>query len=61
MSLEQDKSALEYKNNDLEYRSMRNNLKFYGLPEQENENCVKHDKGPDWGKAADSTSWEFSV
>ena len=38
-SLENDKSSLEAKINDLEYRSMRDNLMFYGLPEEPNENC----------------------
>lgn len=45
VSLEKDKSSLESKINDLEYRSMRDNLMFYGLPEQENENCENVIKG----------------
>ena len=38
-SLENNKSSLEAKINDLEYRSMRDNLMFYGLPKEPNENC----------------------
>ena len=38
-TLQNDKSTLESKLNDLEYRSMRDNLMFYGVPEQENEDC----------------------
>ena len=38
-SLQKDKSTLESKLNYLEYRSMRDNLLFYGIPEHENEDC----------------------
>ena len=31
--------SLEAKVTDLEYRSMRDNLMFYGIPEQQNEDC----------------------
>ena len=38
-SLEADKSNLEAKLVDLEYRSTRDNLMFYGVPEQNGEDC----------------------
>ena len=38
-SLESDKSNLEAKLVDLEYRSMRDNLMFYGVAEQDGEDC----------------------
>ena len=38
-SLESEKSSLEVKLTDLEYRSMRDNLMFYGVAEHENEDC----------------------
>ena len=38
-SLQKDKSMLQSKINDLEYRSMRDNLLFYGIPEHEGEDC----------------------
>ena len=38
-ALQKDKASLEAKVTDLEYRSMRDNLMFYGIPEQLNEDC----------------------
>jgi prefoldin subunit 5 len=38
---ESDKENITEKLIDLESRSMRDNLLFYGIPEEEDENCVK--------------------
>ena len=38
-TLETEKTALQSKLTDLEWRDMRPNLMFYGVPEQENEDC----------------------
>ena len=38
-ALQNDKSTLQSKINDLEYRSMRDNLLFYGIPESNGEDC----------------------
>ena len=38
-SIQIDKSMLQSKINDLEYRSMRDNLLFCGIPEHEGEDC----------------------
>ena len=43
--LEEKNAALEDKTNDLEFRSLRENLLFHGIPEGQNEDCenlVKH-------------------
>ena len=37
--LEEKNATLEEKTNDLEFRSLRENLLFHGIPEGQNENC----------------------
>ena len=38
-TLESEKTNIQSKLTDLEYRSMRDNLMFYGVPNQEHEDC----------------------
>ena len=38
-ALQKDKISLESKVNDIEYRSIRDSLVFYGVSEQQNEDC----------------------